>query len=123
MSDNELVLILAAIQVIALTAGCGALVFVLRRGDQDEHDGGQDDDGGSDRRPRPSRPSGGGPPGGPPLPDSVPAPVRLREPWPLADHRLPPARRAPREPHRPRVPSSWRTASPAPTAARCTGRR
>ena len=114
MTDNDLVFMLAATQLIIVTAFCCVLVFGLRSGDQDEqgeHDDDQDDDGGSDRRHGPPRPPGGDPPSGPPLPESMPSRVRLREPRPLPDRHFSPARRAPREPHRPRVPSTRRAAT------------
>jgi hypothetical protein len=81
------------------------IVPVVHRGEEEDDGGG----GGNDRvRPQPSRgPRGGGLPL--PLPDAVPARVRLREPGRLAD--LLPA------------PSRRREHAPSPSPARTPARR
>jgi hypothetical protein len=104
--DAELVVLLAGLHILGF-AFAAVLFAVLIRSDNasswssdDEDDGG----GGNDRpaRPRPEGPHGGGLP----LPDAVPAAMRLRGHERLADTHPRPPRRAPREPApQPRIPA------------------
>jgi hypothetical protein len=103
--DAELVVLLAGLHLLGFLFAA-VLLFVLMRADTasawsppEE----EDDDGGNDRRPRPEPRGPRG--GGLPLPDAVPAKVRLRGPERLGDLRPKPSRRPAREP------------SPAPTPA------
>ena len=108
-SDEELVIIFAALHLVALLLG-GLLFAMFLRADsrsnpkssEDDEDGGGG--GGNDRitdRPKTS------PSGGIPLPDADPAPVRLRGHERLADLMPRRARRPAHDPlpARPRVPS------------------
>lgn len=102
-SSTELFLFAAGLHLAALTV-VGALVVMMFRADTTSDLRRPPDDGGDGRggiEPRkPTRgPSVGG---GPPLPDSVPARVRLREPGRLAERLPRPERRPAREPDRPR---------------------
>lgn len=96
-------LMIAVVHLVGL--GCvAALIIPALHGDSNPSpppDGGSDDGRGNDRR-RPIAPPRG-PRGGIPLPDAVPARIRLREPARLGDlipHR---GRRPTREPVRPPV--------------------
>ena len=109
--DHELVLIFGGLHLVALVFGGLLFVMFLRsdparaweppEGDDSDDGGGG---GGNDRvqdRPKPR------PTGGVPLPDAVPAGVRLRGHESLRDLRGAPQRRPAREPERPprRVPA------------------
>jgi hypothetical protein len=101
--DPQLVLLAAAMHLVMLLLA-GILLFGAVRAKPtvpwQEHKPGEDsDDGGSDRLqpPRPRRPRGGIPI---PLPDAVPARVRLRGPGRLADLLPGRERRPAREPER-----------------------
>jgi hypothetical protein len=101
-SSTELFLFAAGLHLAALTV-VAALVVMMFRADTTSDLRRPPDDGGDGRggiEPRkPSRgPSVGG---GPPLPVSVPARVRLREPGRLAELLPRPERRPAREPARP----------------------
>jgi hypothetical protein len=96
--DAELVVLLAGLHLLGFLFAA-VLLFVLMRADTasawsppEE----EDDDGGNDRRPRPEPRGPFG--GGLPLPDAVPARVRLRGPDRLSDLQPRPSRRSPREP-------------------------
>jgi hypothetical protein len=100
--DEELMLIFGVLHLVALALGVVLFVMFVRsdrgsrpgRSDDDESGGG----GGNDRisgHPKDS------PPGGIPLPDAVPAPVRLRGTERLRDLRGRPGRRRVVEPSRP----------------------
>jgi hypothetical protein len=97
--DAELMLIFGTLHLIALALGALLFVMFLRSESAnpwqppDEDDGGGG--GGNDRLP--ARPKGS-PPGGLPLPDAVPASVRLRGHERLRDLRPPRVRRPAREP-------------------------
>jgi hypothetical protein len=101
--DPRLVLLAAALHLLMLVLAGVLLVGAARAKPtlpwQDRQPPDDGDDGGSDRlRPtRPSRPRGGIPI---PLPDAVPARVRLREPGRLADLLPRRERRPAREPER-----------------------
>ncbi len=101
-SDAELVLLFTALHVIGLVVMTALLLLFLRSdtsrnwGPGDEGEGGEG--GGNDRLGPRSRPGPGG--GGLPLPDAVPARVRLRDHRRLADLLPSPARRPAREPRR-----------------------
>ena len=113
-ADAELVTILAVMHLVML--GFGVVLFLpLLRADAGgwwriEHDSDEDDDGGGGgggnnrSAPRPPTTPGGG---GLPLPDSVPARVRLRDDSKLADLLPKRGRRRDHEPQR--VPSRERT--------------
>jgi hypothetical protein len=108
-SDEELVIIFAALHLVALMLGGVLFAMFLRsdsrtnpRSPEDDEDGGGG--GGNDRitdRPKTS------PSGGIPLPDAEPAPIRLRGHERLADLHPRPLRRPAHDPLpvRPRVPS------------------
>jgi hypothetical protein len=98
--DAQLMLMIAGMHLLGL--GCAALLLIpaLREGPNfpKGFDPGSDDDGGHGPRRPPERPDP--PRGGIPLPDAIPARVRLREHGRLAD-RLPQHERRPaREPAR-----------------------
>src|SRR4051812_31541100 len=108
-SDAELVLLFTALHVVGLGVMTALLVLFLRSDTPrtwlppDEGDGGEG--GGNDRIGPRSRPGPGG--GGLPLPDAVPARVRLRDHRRLGDLLPTPSRRPAREPsRRPRVPTT-----------------
>jgi hypothetical protein len=108
VGDAELVLLFTILHVIALGLVTGLLVMFLRSDTSrawsppDDGDGGEG--GGNDRLGPNVTPGPGG--GGLPLPDSLPARVRLRDHTRLADLLPSPVRRPAREPSRsPRVPS------------------
>jgi len=97
--DEELMVIFGGLHLVALALGVLLFVLFLRSDTFDGRDGSEEDDngggGGSDRvsdRPKVS------PSGGLPLPDAVPAPVRLRGHQKLADLRPRPDRRRVIEP-------------------------
>jgi hypothetical protein len=95
MSDVKLMFVLSILPLAAMAVGGGLILLALDRGYEAER---LDDDGGwGGGQRRPSR----RPHGGPPLPDAVPARVRLREPARIADLLPRPPRRAPSEPVRP----------------------
>jgi hypothetical protein len=99
--DNGLIVIFASLHLVALVLG-GLLFAMFLRSDAKGRASGPDDEdegggGGNDRiGDRPPRTS---PSGGIPLPDAVPAPVRLRGPGRLADLRPRRVRREPAHPH------------------------
>ena len=108
-SDAELVLLFAALHVVGLGMMTALLVLFLRsdtaRAYSPPEDGEGGDGGGNDRLGPRSRPGPGG--GGLPLPDAIPARVRLRDHRRLADLLPTPQRRPVREPSRPpRVPAA-----------------
>ncbi|MBV9195646.1 MAG: hypothetical protein JO168_16010 [Solirubrobacterales bacterium] len=99
--DAQLLLMIAGVHVLAL--GCVAVLMIpaLRDGPDSpprSSDSGSDEGWGRGPRrpPRPPEP----PRGGIPLPDAVPAGVRLRDHQRLADHRPRRERRPAREPER-----------------------
>lgn len=101
-ADAELVLLLGGIHIVGLGFACALLWHFARTKPreawsipEDDGDGGGGGNVGPDA-PRPTRPRGGGLP----LPDAVPARVRLREPGRLADGRPGRVRRPSREPER-----------------------
>jgi hypothetical protein len=98
--DAELLLIFGALHVVVLALATMLLLMSFRQGTDD--DLGPDDGGGGggpEIEPAlPRRPSGGGLP----LPDAIPARVRLREPAPLGHLIGHPERRPVREPAQPR---------------------
>jgi hypothetical protein len=102
VSDAELVLLFTVLHVIALAMVTALLVMFLRSdttrtwSPPDEGEGGEG--GGNDRIGPRVKPGPGG--GGLPLPDAVPARVRLRDHTRLADLLPAPARRPAREPGR-----------------------
>ena len=107
-SDAELVLLFTALHVVGLALMTALLVLFLRSdtsrtwGPPEDGEGG--DGGGNDRLGPRSRPGPGG--GGLPLPDAIPARVRLRDHRRLADLLPTPSRRPSREPSQPpRVPA------------------
>jgi hypothetical protein len=108
-SDAELVLLFTVLHVIALGVVTVLLVMFLRSdttrmwSPPEEGEGG--DGGGNDRLGPRIKPGPGG--GGLPLPDAVPARVRLRDHTRLADRLPAPMRRPERDPERPprRVPT------------------
>jgi hypothetical protein len=97
--DTELVFIFGTLHLIAVALGAGLFVMFLRSETTqpwqppDEDDGGGG--GGNDRLPARPKTS---PSGGLPLPDAVPASVRLRGPGRLSDLRPQRERRPAREP-------------------------
>jgi hypothetical protein len=99
--DPQLVLLAGVLHLLMLALACVLLFGAVRAkptsGWQDQRPPDEGDDGGSDRLrpPPPSRPRGGIP-----LPDAVPARVRLREPARLADLLPRRERRPAREPER-----------------------
>lgn len=109
VSDAELVALFTVLHVIALGVVTALLVMFLRSdttrtwSPPDDGDGGGGG-GGNDRLGPWVKPGPGG--GGLPLPDAIPARVRLRDHTRLADLLPAPTRRPQREPGRgPRVPS------------------
>lgn len=98
--DAELMLIFGTLHLIAVALGAFLFVMFLRSETTkpwkppDEDDGGGG--GGNDRLPR--RPPRSSPPGGLPLPDAVPAAVRLRSHERLRDLTPQRSRRPAREP-------------------------
>jgi hypothetical protein len=100
--DAELILIFGALHIVVLALATMLLLMSFRQGTDD--DLGPDDGGGGggpELQPAaPRRPSGGGVP----LPDAVPARVRLREPARLGDLVGAPPRRPAREPRPARTP-------------------
>jgi hypothetical protein len=102
VSDAELVLLFTVLHVIALAVVTVLLVMFLRSdttrmwSPPEEGEGG--DGGGNDRLGPRIKPGPGG--GGLPLPDAVPARVRLRDHRRLADLLPTPTRRPSREPGR-----------------------
>jgi hypothetical protein len=102
VTDAELVLLFTVLHVAGLAIVTVLLVMFLRAdttrtwSPPDEGDGG--DGGGNDRLGPRSTPGPGG--GGLPLPDALPARVRLRDHSRLADRLPSPARRPAREPDR-----------------------
>jgi hypothetical protein len=97
--DQELMVIFGGLHLVALALGVLLFVLFLKSDTVDGRDNSEEDDsgggGGSDRisnRPKDS------PSGGIPLPDAVPAPVRLRGHQRLADLRPRPDRRRVVEP-------------------------
>ena len=94
---------IAAVHLIGL-ACVAALIIPALRGDQNPSpppDSGSDDGRGNDRRPPTGPPRG--PIGGIPLPDAIPARVRLRGPARLADLLPRHERRPAREPVHPPI--------------------
>lgn len=107
MSDIGLLAVLGALHLLAISCGAVLVVPLLladrRNGDDGpEHGGSGWSPGPGAPEPVPPRP----PSFGPPLPDSVPAATRLREPAPL--------RRRPLRRRRPAHPAP----APSPTVAR-----
>jgi hypothetical protein len=103
--ETQLMLTFAGVHIVGLLCIAALIVPALRSGPAsrfDPPDQGSDEGGGNDRR-RPQGPSDV-PGGGIPLPDAVPARVRLREPARLAEllprHQRRPAREPDREPVR-----------------------
>lgn len=104
MSDAKLIILLGVMHLVALGAGGLLLAVALGGGqaDEDSRDEGDGGGGGKQPPPAPRRPRGDWS-GGPPLPDAMPAHVRLREAARLADRLPRPARRRPHKPQRVRV--------------------
>jgi hypothetical protein len=103
--DAQLMLMIAGMHLLGLVVAAALLLPALR----DRPEAGPGSDGGSDGGgghgpPHPSAPSTG-PGGGLPLPDALPASVRLRDHKRLADHHPRPERRPAREPERTPIPS------------------
>src|SRR3954454_2487406 len=97
--DAELLVIIGVIHVIGLSFACGLLWHFANTEPSDAWTPPEDDGGGGGgnvipEKPRPTRPRGGALP----LPDAVPARVRLRGPGRLSDRIQGPARRPSREP-------------------------
>jgi hypothetical protein len=105
--DEELVVILGVIHLIALALGIMLFAMFLRSESNPPYEPPEDDEsegGGNDRLP--DRPPKTSPSGGLPLPDAEPAPVRLRSHERLSDLRGDRPRRRviePAEPARRRV--------------------
>jgi hypothetical protein len=101
--ESQLLLMIAGVHFLGLACVAALLIPALRGGPSDgpPPDQGSDDGRGNDRRP----PGGPGerPRGGIPLPDAMPARVRLRDHGRLADLLPAPERRPAREPERPPV--------------------
>jgi hypothetical protein len=108
--DDGLIVIFASLHLVALLLGGLLFAMFLRSDARSGSNGPEEDDeggggGGNDRigdQPKTS------PSGGIPLPDAVPAPIRLRGPGRLADLRPQRVRRTPAHPAQPgrrRVPS------------------
>jgi hypothetical protein len=96
---DELVLMIAGVHLLGIVLAVGLIIPALReRPEFPRHPGEGSDGGGGPRRPSPETPVR--PTGGLPLPDAVPARVRLREPGRLSELRPPPERRPAREPDR-----------------------
>jgi hypothetical protein len=100
--DEELIVIFAILHLVALMLGGALFAMFLRSDSRPRSESSEDDEdngggGGNDRisdKPKTS------PSGGIPLPDAVPAPVRLRGHEGLSDRRPRPLRRPAREPAR-----------------------
>jgi hypothetical protein len=84
-SDEELVLIFGALHLVALALGILMFVLFLRSDTADGRQDPEDDEGGGGGSDRIQRGPKTSPSGGIPLPDAVPAPVRMRGPGRLAD--------------------------------------
>jgi hypothetical protein len=99
--DAELLVIFGVIHIVGLSFAC-ALLWHFAHSEPSENWSPPDEDGGGGggnvipQPPRPTRPRGGGLP----LPDAVPARVRLREPGRISDARPARQRRPAREPGR-----------------------
>jgi hypothetical protein len=107
--DAELIVLLAGLHLLGFVFAAVLFVVLMRADTVSPWSPPDDDDdgGGNDRTPspRPSGPRGGGLP----LPDAIPASVRLRSHDRLADGHPPPDRRPAREPApRPNVPAGDR---------------
>lgn len=107
--DAQLLLWIAGVHLLGL--GCVAILLIpaLRENPavprRPRSDGESDDGWGHGPKKPPAPPER--PRGGIPLPDAVPARVRLREPGRLADKLPAPQRRPAREPDRRPVRASW----------------
>jgi hypothetical protein len=99
-SDEELVLIFGALHLVALALGILMFVLFLRSDTADGRQDPEDDEGGGGGSDRIQRGPKTSPSGGIPLPDAVPAPVRMRGPGRLADLLPPRQRRRVAEPDR-----------------------
>jgi hypothetical protein len=99
-SDEELVLIFGVLHLVALALGILMFVLFLRSDTADGRQDPEDDEGGGGGSDRIQRGPKTSPPGGIPLPDAVPAPVRMRGPGRLADLLPPHQRRRVAEPDR-----------------------
>lgn len=98
-SATQLVLMVGGMHLLALVGAVLLIIPALRdHPEPPPPPGGGSDGGGGLRRPSPQSPVC--PRGGLPLPDAVPARVRLREPVRLADLLPAPERRPAREPSR-----------------------
>jgi hypothetical protein len=97
--DLELMLIVAGMHLLGLVCAAALLVPALRGGPDLPPRGDQGSDGGWGQRP-PKPPTPEAPSGGLPLPDAVPARVRLRDHRRLPDLLPPRQRRPSREPSR-----------------------
>jgi hypothetical protein len=100
-SGAELMLMVAGMHLLGLVCAAALILPALRNGPQlpPRPDTGSDDDGGHGPRRPPTRPEDA-PQGGLPLPDAVPALVRLRDHRRLGDLLPPRERRPAREPGR-----------------------
>jgi hypothetical protein len=99
-SDEELVLIFGALHLVAVALGILMFVLLVRSDTADGRQEPEDDEGGGGGSDRIQRGPKTSPSGGIPLPDAVPARVRLRGPGRLADLLPRPERRRVAEPDR-----------------------
>jgi hypothetical protein len=104
--DAQLLLMIAGVHILGLALVAALMIPALRDGPEGppRSSDSESDDGwgrGPRQPPRPPEP----PSGGLPLPDAVPARVRLRDHERLADRRPPRERRPAREPERRPVPT------------------
>jgi hypothetical protein len=108
--EAQLMLMIAGMHLLGLVCVAVLIIPALREGPglPPNPDGGSDDGGGWGPKSPPKSPDS--PRGGIPLPDAVPAAVRLRDHGRLADRHRPRERRPSREPIRKPV----RAKSPAP---------
>jgi hypothetical protein len=98
--EAQLMLMIAGMHLLGLVCVAVLIIPALREGPgfPPNPDGGSDDGGGWGPKSPPKSPDP--PRGGIPLPDAVPAAVRLRDHGRLADHHRPRQRRPSREPTR-----------------------
>ena len=96
--DAELMLIFGTLHLIAVALGVGLFVLFLRSEPQQGFKPPDEDDGGGGNDRLPARPPRSSPPGGLPLPDAVPAALRLRSHERLHDLTPRRQRRPAREP-------------------------
>ena len=98
--DEELLLIFGALHLVALVLGVLLFVMFLRSDTAEGREPPEEDEGGGGGSDRISNTPKTSPSGGIPLPDAVPAPVRLRGHERLSDLRPRPERRRVAEPGR-----------------------